>query len=502
MLAPEEFAEEMIGLLPYTPNEQQRCVAHTMARFCASPRQDVVLILNGYAGTGKTSLTGALVRMLEASGVKCMLLAPTGRAAKVFSANSGGHPAWTIHRKIYRHTPGGIPGGEGVTEQGGRPPAVTRDNAYKNMVFIVDEASMIGGDGASGGLLEDLVTYVYSGDNCRMILVGDTAQLPPVGSMRSPAMNPDVLRSYGLRVSAATLTETARQAADSGILFNATRLRRAMLRCARALADAGGEPLDAKTQAQLVPQLRVQGLEDVRIIDNGEDLPELIDRAYREDGMAETIIITRSNRRALEYNQGVRAQVLYREEVLAPDDMLIVAKNHYFPGAKPKGVDFIANGDILRVEKVYGTEVRYGIRFADVALTIGDDITFDTKIIVDGLYSESAALSAEQYRQLYYGILYDPALFPPDAPADARLRALASNPYWHALQVKFAYAVTCHKAQGGQWANVFIDLSYIPAEALGMELYRWLYTAVTRARRRLYLIAPPAALIEGAASEQ
>jgi exodeoxyribonuclease-5 len=501
MLPPEEFAEEMLSLLPYTPNVQQRCVAHALARFCASPRENVVFILNGYAGTGKTSLTGALVRMLEASGVKCMLMAPTGRAAKVFSANSGGHPAWTIHRKIYRHSPSGGAPGDGPVAQGGRAPAITRDNTASNMVFIVDEASMIGGDG-SGGLLEDLVTYVYSGTNCRMILVGDTAQLPPVGSQRSPAMNPDVLRGYGLRVSAATLTETARQAADSGILFNATRLRRAMLACARACAEAADENAVADNADKFIPHLRARGLDDVRLITESDELPELVDRAFREDGMSETIIITRSNRRALEFNLGVRNEVLYREERLSPDDLLIVAKNHYFPGAKPKGVDFIANGDILRVEKVYGTETKYGICFADVAVTIGEAVTFDTKIILDGLYSENAALSSEQYSNLYYGILYDPALFAPDTPADARLRALASNPYWHALQVKFAYAVTCHKAQGGQWRNVFIDLSYIPAEALSLELYRWLYTAVTRARKNLYLIAPPEALIEGGTARE
>ncbi len=490
MLPPEEFGEELLGLLPYTPNEQQRCVAHALARFCASPREDVVFVLNGYAGTGKTSLTGALVRMLESSGIKCMLMAPTGRAAKVFSANSGGHPAWTIHRKIYRHMPQGAPDAD--TPRG---PALTRENTARNMVFIVDEASMIGGDGR-GGLLEDLITYVYSGDNCRLILVGDTAQLPPVGSSFSPAMNPEVLRSYGLRVSAATLTETARQAADSGILFNATRLRRAMLACRKALTAAGDRPLDTAEQAALVPKLRTSGLEDVVVIDNAEDLPELIDKCYREDGMGETVMITRSNRRALEYNMGVRNLVLYREEELAPGDMLIVSKNHYFPGAKPRGVDFVANGDMLLVEKVYGTEMRYGLRFADVCVRIGDAVSFDTKILIDGLYTEGATLPTEQYNALYYGIVYDPESFPPDASADARLRSLATNPYWNALQVKFAYAVTCHKAQGGQWSNVFIDLSYIPTEALGMELYRWLYTAVTRARRRLYLIAPPGALLE------
>lgn len=490
MLAPEEFASEMLSLLPYEPNVQQRQVAGALARFCASACQDVAFILNGYAGTGKTSLTGALVRMLEASGVKCMLMAPTGRAAKVFSANSGGHPAWTIHRKIYRH----MYDPSGGMERGGRP--VTRENNYSNMVFIIDEASMIGGDGADGGLLEDLVTYVYAGTNCRMILVGDTAQLPPVGSERSPAMDRDVLRSYGLRVSCATMTATARQAADSGILFNATRLRRAMREYSQALNLTGGEPMDPHIRASLVPKLRIRGNLDVRVITEPDELPETVDGCFRRDGDSETIIITRSNRRALEYNMGVRNVVLYREEVLSAGDMLIVSKNHYFPGARPKGVDFIANGDILRVEKVYGTEEKYGLRFADVSVTIGEAVTFDTKILVDGLYAEGAAMTSEQYSALYYGILYDPALFGPDTPADIRLKSLATNPYWHALQVKFAYAVTCHKAQGGQWTNVLVDLSYIPEDAMGLDLYRWLYTAVTRARKQLYLISPPEAMLE------
>lgn len=498
MLPPEEFAREMLSLLPYTPNSQQVQVAHAMARFCASPLENVAFVLNGYAGTGKTSLTGALVRMLEASGVKCVLLAPTGRAAKVFSANSGGHPAWTIHRKIYRHSPADT----------GLPPA-PRENNAANTVFIVDEASMIGTDSNTdssdfpgSNLLEDLVSFVYSGDNCRLILVGDTAQLPPVGSDRSPAMNPEVLRSYGLRVSSATLTETARQAADSGILFNATRLRRAMLQCARALAQSAATGTEAHMQ-DLIPRLKSQGLTDVTVITEPDELPELVDRAYRDgDGPADTIIITRSNRRALEYNRGVRSQVLYREELLSPGDMLIVAKNHYFTGKRPKGLDFIANGDILRVERVYGVEHRYGLRFADVQVSIAaaaadrEPLFFDTKLIVDGLYSEGPALDRGQYQQLYYGIMNDPALFSPETSPAQREALLRTNPYWQALQVKFAYAVTCHKAQGGQWSHVFIDLSYIPADALGMELYRWLYTAVTRARRHLYLISPPSEILE------
>ncbi len=347
----------------------------------------------------------------------------------------------------------------------------------------------------SPDILADLVQYVYTGENCRLILLGDTAQLPPVGTDSSPAMEADVLRRFGLKVTHATLTETARQAAGSGILYNATRLRRAMLRLKEAQNDADSVP---------VPKIVTSPFADVCIVDS-EELADRIEQAYAEDGPEETIIICRSNRRAADYNAAIRSQVLYREEILSAGDMLIVAKNHYFTAEKVKGLDFVANGDILAVERVYGTETRYGLRFADVRLSTvlpgndtpgaADAVEFDAKVILDALGGESAALSREQLSQLYYGILYDPDAFSSDTPADTRLRALRTDPYWNALQVKYAYAVTCHKAQGGQWRNVFVDLSYIPPESLGMELYRWMYTAVTRARSRLFLISPPEKLV-------
>lgn len=494
-LTDKEFAAEVLLRLPYTPNDQQVQVVAALARFCANARSDVAFILNGYAGTGKTSLTGALVKALESIGIKAVLMAPTGRAAKVFSVNSGGHAAYTIHRKIYRHQlPGAAPAGFDA-EFG---PTV-QENNHRDTVFIVDEASMIGG-GDNSSLLEDLVTYVYTGDNCRLILLGDTAQLPPVGSRRSPAMKADVLRGYGLKVTSATLTETARQAADSGILFNATRLRRAMLRLANPADEAKAKPED------LIPKLRAEGFDDVRIV-SGEELPELLEEAYSENngGETDTIMITRSNRRAAEYNAAIRSQILYREELLSQSDILIVAKNHYFTGPCPKGLDFIANGDVVRIEKVYGTERRYGLEFADVRVSTtsaGTDdsgtesVSFDAKIILDSLTGEAPALTQQQSDTLYYGVLSDPDFFRSDATVEERLRGLRHNPYWNALQVKFAYAVTCHKAQGGQWRNVFVDLGYVPDEALGLEFYRWLYTAVTRSRSRLYLIAPPAAMVE------
>lgn len=488
-MTPDDFAAEVLAALPYKANDQQVAVVGALARFCdPAPRQgEAVFILNGYAGTGKTSLTGALVRVLEAHRRKVMLMAPTGRAAKVFSANSSGHAAYTIHRKIYRHNPAGAPGVYSAP--------VPADNHTADTVYIVDEASMIGsGDASGANLLDDLITYVYAGDNNRLILIGDTAQLPPVGSDISPAMNPDVLRGMGLKVSRATLTATARQAAGSGILFNATRLRRAM---AAAAASPEG-------QAAPVPRLRLSGFDDIMAV-SGEDLPELVTKAYdsAEAGPADTIVITRSNRRATEFNAAIRSEVLYREEELTRGDMLIVARNHYFTKKVP-GIDFVANGDIITVEKVIGTEVRYGMRFADVRLAMppapwADDAAarpeFDAKIMLDTLADPNATISQEAWNHLYYSIMADTERYG-DLSVDERVKALRNDPYWTALHVKYAYAVTCHKAQGGQWDNVFVDLSYIPDDALGLSLYRWFYTAVTRARKKLYLIAPPELLLE------
>ncbi len=484
----KEFAAEVLLDLPYEANDQQVQVVAALARFCEPfAKPECVFVLNGYAGTGKTSLTGALVRTLERHKRDVVLLAPTGRAAKVFSANSGGHAAFTIHRKIYRHAFGSAVSSPSLP--------VPADNRFKNTIFIVDEASMIGGDDERGNsLLADLIHYVYTGDNCRMILIGDTAQLPPVGQERSPAMNPDVLRAYGLKVTHATMTETARQAAGSGILFNATRLRRVM---ARIAAAKGSEELP-------IPKLQTSGFDDVSIV-SGEDVPEIITTVYdhSENGPADSILITRSNRRAAEFNAGIRSSVLYREEELTRGDMLIVARNHYFSSRKPKGIDFIANGDILTVERVYGTELRYGMRFADVQLSFPsladapDDkepVVFDTKVMLDTLRIEEATLPRAEWEKLYYAIMADNDRFG-NLTVESRYAQLRTDPYWNALQVKYAYAVTCHKAQGGQWKNVFVDLSYIPADALGMTLYRWLYTAVTRATRHLYLISPPEALL-------
>ncbi len=460
-----EFAERIVLNLPYDPNEQQVQLIAALARFCSplSP-QDSIFMLNGYAGTGKTSLTGALVRSLNEAGISSVLLAPTGRAAKVFS-HFAKHPAYTIHRKIYRQSNSGD-----ITTY----IATVSENRHHNTIFIVDEASMIGSRGDNGNdLLEDLIHYVYSGENCRMILLGDTAQLPPVGCQISPAMAINVLKKYGLRVSRATLTASVRQASDSGILYNATWLRRAML------TDPLPTPLlFASKFADVIPVL-------------SEDLPEVLNTAYCRDGIEETILITRSNQRAVNFNIAIRSNILEKEEYLCCDEHILVAKNNYLWSAKIKGMDFIANGDVALVTKIYGTETKYGFLFADAKIQFTDrDIELDAKLLLSTLASESPGLTTEQATTLYNKCLNDPNNFATETSMPTRLKKLKADPYFNALQVKYAYAVTCHKAQGGQWKNVFIDMGYIAPEAQGMEFYRWLYTAITRATHRLYIINP------------
>ncbi len=460
-----EFAERWLMSLPYVANDQQVQVIAALTRFCArSTPSDSVFVLCGYAGTGKTSLTGSLVRTLREVGIASVLMAPTGRAAKVFAAYSG-FPASTIHRKIYR------------PPSQGRTFSAVMDNPHANTVFIVDEASMIGSGADGTDVLTDLIHYVYTGRNCRLILLGDTAQLPPVGCEESPALNVEVLRSYGLRVSRALLTDTVRQARSSGILYNATRIRRSM-----------------KLDPLPVPRLCFNGFYDVVPLP-GEELEEVLSEAYAADGIDETIIVTRANWRATQFNLAVRQRILGREEELCRDDLLLVAKNNYHWAATVKEIDFIANGDTARVTRIYGTESRYGFRFADVRLAFPyASVEVDCKIILECLTSDAPALNSEQQQQLFERVYTDPALFTDATPHGVRMKALKTNPYFQALQVKYAYAVTCHKAQGGQWRNVVVDLGSIPPEALtGMDFYRWLYTATTRATTRLFYLNPFAA---------
>ena len=471
---PQALSARVIAALGYEPNDQQRAVIDALARFVAplthpqaqtGPDVDAVFVLNGYAGTGKTSLTAALTRALADIKVPSILMAPTGRAAKVF-AGYAHHTAYTIHRKIYRHSLGGeVPG--------------LQENKAVGTLFIVDEASMISGGDPQGreDLLGDLIQYVYAGQGCRMLLIGDTAQLPPVGMDRSPAMDPEVLHAYGLRVNRATLTAIARQRADSGILANATMLRRAMRDAA-----AGRDELR-------MPTLLTNGFSDIDIT-SPEELPEAIESAYRDHGIDHTLVITRSNMRASAFNRAIRADVLYIDTAIAKGEPLIVVKNNYRCARSVKGLDFVANGDMAIVSHIYSTETRYGMHWADVRLALTDrNIEFDAKITLDTLVDDTPALSREKLGNLASAILaaYDGAA---SMSPRQQMTILNADPYFDALQVKFGYTVTCHKAQGGQWNHVFVDMCGIAPDAPMEDFYRWLYTAVTRARRHLTIIAP------------
>lgn len=457
-----EFSERICLNLPFVPNGQQADLVVALARFCSPETPDgSVFLLNGYAGTGKTSVTGALVKTLRELRIPVVLMAPTGRAAKVFGSFAG-CTAWTIHRRIYRPpVDGGYFG-------------IMNENPLVDAVYIVDEASMIGcGVEGRENLLEDLVHYVYSGIGCRMILLGDTAQLPPVGTSGSPAMDVKVLRQFGLRVTHAVLTKVVRQGARSGILYNATWLRRAM------------------KMAELPEvQMRVSGFRDISAI-SSEEMEEVMTDAYSDGGVDNTIVITRSNKRATGFNLAIRSLILNLEEELCVGERLLVSKNNYYWCAGVKGISFIANGDVAVVEQVYGTENRYGLRFADVRLSLVDkEVEIDCKIMLDPLTSDSAGLDAESANAFMERVLLDPELFTADMTMNTRYRMLHRNPYYNALQVKYGYAVTCHKSQGGQWNNVFVDMGYIAPDGRGLDFYRWLYTACTRAKSKLVLVNP------------
>ncbi len=462
----EALSRLVLKHLPYTPNEQQSDLLQRLARFVVGGKDTQLFLLTGYAGTGKTSLVGALVKTLDELKFKTVLLAPTGRAAKVFS-HYASHPAYTIHRKIYR-------------QQRFSPDMrgfLAGNNTHRDTLFIVDEASMIsnttneGGYYGSGCLLDDLIEYVYGGENCRLLLLGDTAQLPPVGQPFSPALAPERLKALGMEVISYNLNLVARQDAGSGILYNATMLRRIMDECTDSIMPP--------------PQLHFDNFTDVVNL-SGEFLIETLSDSYDRVGLEDTIVITRSNKRAGIFNQGIRNQILYREEELTAGDMLLVAKNNYYWGKEYKEVDFIANGDVAKVVRVRKTYEMYGFRFADVQLYFPDlEVELEARILLDTLMSDAPALSCEQNEALYTAILEDYAHI---TNQRERLQRLKVDPWFNALQVKYAYGVTCHKAQGGQWRHAYIDMGYIDASALTIDFYRWLYTAITRATEKVYFI--------------
>lgn len=473
----EDLLSLMAAEFPHEPTPQQREAVCRLARFVASPREEAAFVLRGYAGTGKTSLVGALVRSLARLGRETVLLAPTGRAAKVFSAHAG-RPAYTIHRVIYRQQ---TFSGEGTRFSLGY-------NARRGALFIVDEASMVarGGGGlfGSGLLLDDLVQFVYAGGGCRLLLVGDTAQLPPVGEEESPALSVACLRGYGLEAEDMELTEVVRQSKDSDVLAGATRLRR--------LLAAGSEEL---------PRVRGDARGEVRFLPGGELIEALVG-AYTDYGTQEVIVVTRSNKRANIYNQGIRARIFDREEELTRGDLVMAVKNNYYwteqlqremAAAEPGAVcplPFIANGDCAEVVRVRGVHEQHGFRFAEATLRFADygDAELTCRVLLDTLGSESPSLTAEQSRALYESVLADYA----DVPSKReRLKRVREDAYYNAVQIKYAYAVTCHKAQGGQWSRVFVDQGYLTPEMAGAPYLRWLYTAFTRTTDRLYLVNWP-----------
>ncbi|MBQ8101145.1 MAG: AAA family ATPase [Paludibacteraceae bacterium] len=448
--------------LPFTPNGQQEQLLEKLGHFIVSQEADRVFLLRGYAGTGKTSVMAALVRAMHKLNHKTVLLAPTGRAAKVLSAHAG-FPAYTIHKRIYRQ------------KNMGKQTFSLSFNAQQDTLFVVDEASMISnrqGENRSFGtgcLLDDLLQYVFSGNRCALILIGDNAQLPPVGQQDSPALDPDNLLGYGLQVTEHTLTEVARQALESGILFNATRLRRQL----------------AEGDVERLPVFVTEGFDDIRHL-NGEEMTEEIERSYREAGVEETMVVTHTNRRMNLYNQGIRARILWKEDELSGGERLMVIRNNYYFTRQYEGIDFLANGDIFEVIRVRNRRELYGFRFADASLRAVDyDWEIDVILWLDILGIESPEAAYPLQQQLFQRIAED---YPEIRSRKELAKTVLESPYYNALQVKHAYAVTCHKAQGGQWERVFIDQGPISEDQLGSDYYRWLYTALTRASKQVYLI--------------
>jgi exodeoxyribonuclease-5 len=420
--------------------------------------------MTGYAGTGKTSVISSIVKTLDLLRMRSVLLAPTGRAAKVLASYSG-RQSFTIHKKIYRQK---------SSKDGFGSFSLDR-NLHKDTFFIVDEASMVSnssGDSSlfgSGRLLDDLIEYVYSGIDCKLILVGDTAQLPPVGSTVSPALNPATLGEYGFGLVTCELRQVLRQSETSGVLMNATRVR-----------------LQVAESNLVHPSIDCLNFRDtIRI--TGEELIDEISSAYGTCGMEGTIIIVNSNKQANRYNQGIRNKIFSREEEISPGDMVMVVRNNYFIIDEDEdGAGFIANGDIAEVKKIRKYEERYGFRFADMVLKFPDyNLEIESKVMMDVLHLDTPALPAEKNKELFQNILAD---YLNIKTRRKQFEAVKNNPYFNALQIKFAYAVTCHKAQGGQWERVFIDQGMFNRNEITVDYLRWFYTALTRSTDKVYLV--------------
>lgn len=469
----QEIAFLLQEHFPFAPTAEQQMAFDTFAQFLCED-QPAVLILKGAAGTGKTEVASAFVRTLVALQQKILLLAPTGRAAKVFALASG-HPAYTIHRRIYR----------GQMDSPDRGSFQLNYAKMRDAVVLVDEASMVSNNGdfdalfGSGRLLDDLVQYVFGGENCKLVLIGDWAQLPPVGEEVSPALSKQVMEGYGLQVYESRLSQVLRQQAQSGILYNATTVR-AMLE---------------HDEATLLPKVRFDGFADIVRVP-GDELIESLYTSHAQVGADETIVVTRSNKRAGIYNNGIRGRVLGREEELSSGDMLMVVRNNYFWAEKEKiNLEFIANGDRARVVRVRNIREFYGFHFADVTMQLPDydDVELTCTVLLDTLQTEVPALTREQHEELFNGVMEDYADLPTKAERMDRMR---KDIYYNALQVKYAYAVTCHKAQGGQWAHVYVDQGYMTDDMLTPDYLHWLYTAFTRATENLFLVNWPENQVE------
>lgn len=474
----DELKYKILQQFGFPPTQEQEHALEVFAEFLTDRDPHAVMILRGSAGTGKTTLSGAIVRTLKEIRQKVMLLAPTGRAAKVFSLNSGS-PAYTIHRRIYREK--SFSGVEGQFN--------LNDNLYTDTLFMVDEASMIANMGlggmsfGSGCLLDDLVHFVYQGRNDRLLLIGDKAQLPPVGEEESPALHAAMLEGYGLKVYECDLNEVLRQSEKSGILYNATMIRQMITH-------------DDITQ---LPKIHFAGYSDIKPMPGAELIEALAD-SYHHMGLDDTIVVTRSNKRANIFNQGIRNMVLDREEELSQGDILMIVKNNYYWMEEERKSNnklqsneipaFLANGDRAKVLKVRRRIDLYGFRFATLLLQFPDydNYELEATVLLDTLTSEAPALTHEQQEQLFHQIEEDYQ----DIPLKAdRMKAIRQDQFFNALQVKFAYAVTCHKAQGGQWAHVYVDQGYMTDDMLNPDYIHWLYTAFTRATEMLYLVNWP-----------
>lgn len=467
-----EFTERIIQRFGFAPTNDQRNALATFGRFLASREEMPVMIMRGSAGTGKTSLVASMVQTLVSLKQKVILMAPTGRAAKILSINSD-LPAYTIHRKIYRQK--ALLGDFNLN-----------DNLHSNTLFVVDEASMISslptGESTfgSGCLLDDLIKYVYSGNNCRLMLIGDTAQLPPVGEDEAPALMSEMISGYGTTIYECDLREVLRQGQESGILHNATFIRQ----------------LIQYEDATELPKLQFKGFKDIQVMPGNELIDALCD-SYHRIGMDDTIVITRSNKNATIYNNGIRNMVLDREELLSSGDQLMIVKNNYYwteeinkRDKSEKAPAFLANGDRAKVLRVRNMREFYGFHFADITISLPDydDYEMEVIAIVDALQSDSPALSYEQNEALFKAIEEDYADI---RTKPERIKAIRNDKYFNALQIKYAYAITCHKAQGGQWSHVYVDQGYMTDDMLTPDYIHWLYTALTRATEKLYLVNWP-----------